>query len=175
MIFDEKLKGEAVQTEIAIPVDGSQFRIRALRTNSLNSVYKALTARHELKDVNPALVRALAARAMKLTRKDIPNGNIEVNYHTLGGIVDKDDALPSLLGITQADDVNKTHPYTLSVVGEKLGFPGWYGANRLLERIKDEKSIDIKYSDNRYHCAIKVEKKDSSISRKYSDSLISLL
>ncbi len=175
VIYDEKIDGDAIQTEIAIPVDGRQFRIKALQTNSLLDVFNALTARHELKDVNPALVRALAARAMKLTRSDIPSGNIEVNYQTLEGIVDKDDALPTLLGITQADDVNKSHPYTLSTVGEKLGFPSWNGANKLLEKIKDVTGIDLKSSDNRYHCAIKVGKKDSSISRKYSEELVTLL
>lgn len=123
VIWDEKLESGPIQTEIAIPVDGSQFRIKALQTASLLDVFKSLSARHDLKDVNPALVRALAARAMKLTRSDIPSGNIEVNYHTLEGIVDSEDALPSLLGITKADDVNKSHPYTLSIVGEKLGYP----------------------------------------------------
>jgi len=174
-IFDEKLKGDAVQTEIAIPTDGSHFRIKALQTNSLTDVFHALAARHDLKDVNPALVRALAARAMKLTRSDIPSGNIEVDYHTLEGIVDNDDALPSLLGITKADDVNKSHPYTLSIVGEKLGYPGWNGAHKLIQQIKNENGVDLKSTDNRYHCAVKVGKKDTSISRKYSDALVALL
>lgn len=175
VIFDETLEGGPVQTEIAIPVDGSQFRIKALQTNSLIEVFSALSARHELKDVNPAMVRALAARAMKLTRSDIPSGNIEVDYHTLEGIVDSDDALPSLLGITKADDVNKSHPYTLSIVGEKLGYPGWNGAHKLLRQIRDEKGIDVKASDNPYHCAVKVGKKNTSISKKYSDALVGLL
>lgn len=175
VIYNEKLEGDPIQTEIAIPVDGSQFRIKALQTSSLADVFKALSARHELKDVNPALVRALAARAMKLTRSDIPSGNIEVDYHTLEGVVDSEDALPSLLGITRADDVNKSHPYTLSIVGDKLGYPGWNGANKLLQKIRDEKGVDIKATDNSYHCAVKVGKKDTSISRKYSDAVVALL
>ncbi|MCW2370422.1 SIR2 family protein [Sphingobium sp. B11D3D] len=175
VIYDSELQDGAIQTEVSIPSEGNQFRIKALRTNSLLEVFQALTARHELKDVNPALVRALAARAMKLTRSDIPNGNIEVDYHTLEGIVDSEDKLPTLLGITHADDVNKSHPYTLSIVGEKLGYSSWNGANKLIEKVKSEKGLDIKASDNRYHCAVKVGKKDSSISRKYSDALVALL
>lgn len=175
VIYDEKIEGNPVQTEIAIPVNGSQYRIKALQTPNLIDVFKALTARHELRDVNPALVRALAARAMKLTRSDIPSGNIEVDYQTLEGIVDSDDALPTLLGITQADDVNKSHPYTLSIVGEKLGFNGWNGAHKLLQKIKNDKGVDIRATDNQYHCAVKVGKKDTSLARKYSEALVVLL
>ena len=113
------------QSEFALPVDGRQYRIRVLNVASLYEVFTALTARHELKHVNPALVRALAARVMKLTRSDIPNGNIEVNYQTLEGVANSEDALPAMLGITQADDINKSHPYLLSAVGEQLGYRGW--------------------------------------------------
>lgn len=165
----------ASQSEFAIPVDGHQYRIRVLNVPSLLDVFTALTARHELKQVNPALVRALAARVMKLTRKDIPNGNIEVDYRTLESVANDDEALPAMLGITQADDINKSHPYLLSVVGEQLGFPGWNQANQLLDKIKQDSGVDIKASDNKYHCAVKVGKKDKSISRKYSPALVALL
>ncbi len=163
------------QSEFAIPIDSRQFRIRVLNTNSFLEVFNALTARHELKEVNPAMVRALAARAMKLTRIDIPNGNIEVDYKTLEGIVDSEEALTAMLGITHADELNKSHPFLLSAVGEKLGFSNWNGAHKLIEKIKNETGIDLKASDNKYHCAVKVGKKDSSVSRKYSAALVSLL
>ena len=165
----------ASQSEFAIPVDGQQYRIRVLNVPSLLEVFQALTARHELKQVNPALVRALAARVMKLTRSDIPSGNIEVNYQTLEAVANSDDALPAMLGITKADDINKSHPYLLSAVGEQLGYKGWNKANQLLAKIKNEKGIDIKLTDNKYHCAVKVGKKDSSVSRKYSAALVNLL
>ena len=175
VVYSDKLESGVAQSEFAIPVSGRQFRIRVLNTESLLDVFQALTARHELKHVNTAMVRALAARAMKLTRSDIPNGNIEVDYKTLEGIVSSEDMLPSLLGITQSDEVNKTHPHLLSSVGEQLGFNGWNSAHKLLEKIKDEKGVDIKATDNKYHCAIKVGKKDSSVSRKYSPALVNLL
>jgi hypothetical protein len=175
VVFVDDPNVQPSQSEFAIPIDSQQFRVRVLNTNSLLDVFTALTARHELKDVNPAMVRALAARAMKLTRSDIPNGNIEVDYKTLEGIIASEEALPTMLGITHADDLNKTHPYLLTVVGENLGFNGWNGANKLLEQVKKETGVDIKASDNKYHCAVKVGKKDSSVSRKYSPALVSLL
>lgn len=174
VIYDERVEAPE-QTEMAIPVGEEQFRIKVLRTNSLHSVYEALTAKHELKDANPALVRALAARAMKLTRSDIPKGNIEVDYKTLEGVISSEEELPKLLGITHADDVNKSHPYTLSTVGEKLGYTGWHGANKLFNAVKEAHGYDVKTSDNRYHCAVKTGKAASSVTHKYSDEAISLL
>ena len=160
---------------MALQVEEEQFRIKVLKTNSLLSVYQALTARHELKDANPALVRALAARAMKLTRSDIPRGNIEVDYRTLEGVISSEEELPKLLCITHADDVNKSHPYTLSTVGEKLGFTGWHGAQKLFNILKEREGLDVKTSDNRYHCAVKTGKAAGSVTHKYSDEAISLL
>ncbi|WP_172603185.1 SIR2 family NAD-dependent protein deacylase [Qipengyuania flava] len=174
VIFDEKVEAPE-QTEMAIPVGEQQYRIKVLRTNSLLSVYEALTARHELKDANPALVRALAARAMKLTRSDIPKGNIEVDYKTLEGVISSEEELPKLLGITHADDVNKSHPYTLSTVGEKLGYTGWHGAHKLFNAVKEKHGVDVKTTDNRYHCAVKTGKAASSVTHKYSDEAVSLL
>jgi len=174
VVFDEKA-AVPEQTEMALQVEEEQFRIKVLKTNSLLSVYQALTARHELKDANPALVRALAARAMKLTRSDIPRGNIEVDYRTLEGVISSEEELPKLLGITHADDVNKSHPYTLSTVGEKLGFTGWHGAQKLFNILKEREGLDVKTSDNRYHCAVKTGKAAGSVTHKYSDEAISLL
>jgi hypothetical protein len=174
VVFDEKAT-EAEQAEMAIPVGEEQYRIKVLRTDSLLSVFRPLAARHELKDANPALVRALAARAMKLTRSDIPRGNIEVDYKTLEGVISSEEELPRLLGITHADDVNKSHPYTLSAVGEKLGYTGWHGANKLFCQIKEDHGIDIKTSDNRYHCAIKTGRAAGSVTHKYSEEAVSLL
>lgn len=174
VVFDEKIDAPE-QSEMAIPVGDQQYRIKVLKTSSLLSVYKALSARHELKDANPALVRALAARAMKLTRSDIPKGNIEVDYKTLEGVISSEEGLPKLLGITHADDVNKSHPYTLSTVGEKLGYTGWHGAHKLFNVVREAHGFDVKTSDNRYHCAVKTGKAASSVTHKYSDEAVSLL
>lgn len=174
VVYDEKAEAPE-QSEMAVPVGDEQYRIKVLKTDSLINVYQSLTARHELKDANPALVRALAARAMKLTRSDIPKGNIEVDYKTLEGVISSEEELPKLLGITHADDVNKSHPYTLSTVGEKLGYTGWHGAHKLFNILKERHGVDVKTSDNCYHCAVKTGKAASSVTHKYSDEAVSLL
>ncbi|WP_018236505.1 hypothetical protein [Ensifer sp. BR816] len=53
--------------------------------------------------------------------------------------------------------------------------PNWQAANHLLNRIKDEKGIDLRSSDNRYHCKIKTGNKASSMARKWSHEGAALL
>ncbi|MBB4169752.1 hypothetical protein [Rhizobium sp. BK538] len=49
-----------------------EFRIRAIHTNEFDCIFKALKSQSALTSINPKLVRALAARTMKLIRHDIP-------------------------------------------------------------------------------------------------------
>jgi len=49
---------------------------------------------------------------------------------------------------------NSNYPYTLTTLGQALGFKGWHDANKLLETIKNSKGLDIKSFDNIYHCSI---------------------
>ena len=90
----------------------------------------------------------------------------------------------TLFGLTTVDDpsaYNAKYPYTLTTVGEKLGFfdqknqGSWWKADELIKQVKEEKGIDIKASDNRYHVKIKIGKKRKSVVNKYSDEAVSLL
>ncbi|KAB0266597.1 hypothetical protein FEZ63_13240 [Microvirga brassicacearum] len=161
------------QDEHVIFSTGSQFRVRAIVTNDFDWLFSELGASQELKSINTKLVRSLAARTYKLIRSDIPRGSIEVNYDALERVVDNEDELPRLLGIVQANNTNLTHPLTLTQVGQRLGGKGWHVAGKLLDRIKSEKGIDIRRSDNRYHCKIKIGR--SAETRKWSSSTIDLL
>ena len=76
-------------------VDGKEYRIRAIHTNDFNWIFEALKSQSALKSINPKLVRALAARTMKLVRHDIPSGAVEVNYETLEKVADEKDFLPT--------------------------------------------------------------------------------
>lgn len=68
-----------------------------------------------------------------------------------------------------------SHPYVLSQVGVKLGYPGWHGAGRLVKQILEATQFDLRATDNRYHCKIKVGKSDKSVSHKWSDEAVDLL
>lgn len=138
----------------------------------LKEVFELLSARHELKQVNPALLRALAARLMKLTRKDIPGGTVEVDYTTLEKVAQDDEQLPRMLGLTLADTNNKTHPFTLSQVADELKLKGWNALNPVIRKIKEDKGIDLRASDNFYHERIKTGK--ISATRKWSHDAVEL-
>lgn len=156
-------------------VEEREFRIRAIHTNDFDWIFKALKSQSALTSINPKLVRALAARTMKLIRHDIPSGSVQVDYDVLERVAGEKDFLPKLLGITVIDNPNQSHPYTLTQVSQRIGLPNWQAANHLLNRIKDEKGIDLRSSDNRYHCKIKTGNKASSMTRKWSHEGVALL
>lgn len=174
IIWHPQLKGGPFQSEVVIDDedDGRQYRLRVLNVTSLLEIFELLSARHELKQVNPALLRALAARLMKLTRKDIPGGTVEVDYATLEKVAQDDEQLPRMLGLTFADTDNKTHPFTLSQVAAELGLKGWNALNPVIKRIADEKGVDLRASDNPYHERIKTGEK--SATRKWSHEAVEL-
>lgn len=174
IVWHEELKSGPTQSEVVIDDedDGRQYRLRVFNVTSILEVFELLTARHELKQVNPALLRTLAARLMKLTRKDIPGGTVEVDYATLEKVTQDDALLPKMLGLTFADTDNKTHPFTLSHVADELGLKGWNALNPVIKRVNVETGMDLRASDNKYHERIKTGKK--SHVRKWSHDAVDL-
>ncbi|KQB15301.1 SIR2 family NAD-dependent protein deacylase [Rhodobacter capsulatus] len=155
-------------------VDGKEYRIRAIHTNEFDWIFRALKSQSALKSINPKLVRALAARTMKLVRHDIPSGAVEVNYETLEKVADEKDFLPTLLGITAVSNPNFSHPLTISQLAQRVGLPNWQALNKLIHRVREEKGIDLRSSDNRYQCRIKTGTKATSVARKWSHDAVSL-
>jgi hypothetical protein len=172
--WTEKVDYEAGVAEEKL-VAGSQgrYRIRSIETEEFSWLYQSLSQERELSGLNTKLLRALLARTYKLVRSDIPRKKVEVDYETLEHAVLGGDELPKLLGISKADNANMSHPYVLSQVGQKLGYPRWHGANKLLDRIFKEKGVDLRKTDNKYHCKIKTGNKSSA--RKWSDAAVELL
>ncbi len=153
-------------------VDDKEYRTKAIYTNDLNWVFEALKSQSALTSINPKLLRALAARMMKLIRHDIPSGSVSVDYDILERVADDNDELPTLLGISSINNPNQSHPLTITQVAQRLGFGHWTGANKLINRIKDEKGIDLRSSDNAYHCRIRTG--SSSAARKWSHKSVDL-
>jgi hypothetical protein len=156
-------------------VDDREYRTRAIYTNDFRWVFEALKSRSALTSINPKLVRALAARTMKLIREDIPSGKVSVDYDILERVADENDHLPTLLGIASVNNPNQSHPLTITQVAKRLGFSHWSAANKLINHIKDEKKIDIRSSDNQYHCKIKTGTGKGSLTRKWSLKSVDLL
>jgi hypothetical protein len=58
-------------------------------------------------------------------------------------------------------------------ISEVLAY--WFKAQVYLDRIKQEKGIDIKGNDNRYHCATKTGRKKTSVVHRYSPEFVDLI
>ena len=157
-----------------IAVDGKEYRIHAIHTNDFEWIFEALKSQSALKSINPKLVRALAARTMRLIRHDIPSGAVEVNYDTLERVADEKDFLPSLLGITAVNNPNFSHPLTISQLAHRVGVKNWQQLNKLIHKVKEEKNIDLRSTDNLYHCKIKTGVKATSVARKWSHQAVDL-
>jgi len=178
LIYDDKIaKSSTPPSDMLLDLgNGSSMRVNAIHANDFSWVYKAFEANSSLENVNPRLLRALLARTYELVRHDIPRMGLQVDFATLEQAVASDGSLPKLLGITglnEPDMFNATYPYTLTAVAQKLGFGTWHRADQLNDRIKKEKKVDIKASDNQYH--IKVKSGDKSHFNKYSEAFVELL
>ncbi len=163
----------SLNEEYVVGTGTTQYRVRAISTHDFSWIFKAISQDKEFNPINTKILRALAARTYKLIRKDIPQKTVEVDYKNLESILDVDEQLPKLLGIVSSSNSNMTHPYTITQLGRRLGFPGWHGARKLIEKVNKEKLVNISSSDNQYHCLVKTG--DKSRTAKYSKEALSLL
>lgn len=165
------------QREKLIAVEHSNsVRIKSLVADDFTWIYRAFGASEAIESISPKILRALLARTYQLVRHDIPKRTIEVNYDTLEHAVSEEGELAKLYGITTLDNpsaVNAMYPFTLTQVGKELGFRSWHNANQLIAKIDQNKGINIKESDNKYHVAIKIG--ETSQMHKYSQAAIDLL
>ncbi|WP_346294586.1 SIR2 family protein [Rhodopseudomonas sp. P1] len=161
--------------EYVIGSGTKQYRVRAIEANEFSWIFRAIAQERQIKAINVRTLRAVASRMYKLIRTDIPRRQFEVNYQTLEGLMSSDENLPNLLGIVPASNTNMSHPLVLTQVGQRLGYPSWHGARKLIERIHSEKGVNILSTDNRYHCAVKSGTGPHSNVRKYSTELVELL
>ncbi|MEE4687779.1 SIR2 family protein [Pseudomonas alliivorans] len=152
------LSEEYPRRERLIPVsDHRSVIIKSVVANDFSWVYSAFGANEALKNVNPRLLRALLARTYQLVRTDIPRNPIQVDYKVLANVTEADGELAKLYGIADGADglaFNLNFPYTLTTLGQAMGYQAWHACDRLLRTIADTTGIDIKRFDNKYHCAI---------------------
>ena len=171
------LNKTSYQREKLIAIDHERsVRIKSLVADDFTWVYKAFGSSEEIQAVNPKILRALLARTYALVRHDIPKRTIEVNYQTLEHAVSEEGELAKLYGITTLDNpssINAMYPFSLTLVGEELGFDSWHHANQWIAKIEKDKGVNIKASDNKYHIAIMAGKVLQT--HKYSQAAIDLL
>jgi len=151
-------------------------RVNAIEAADFSWVFKAFGHNAPLSNVNPQVLRSLLARSYQLVRSDIPRQRIEVDFELISGKVNSKENFAKVFGIGMlqpATGFSAKYPYNLTEVGQKLGFKTWHGANKLIKQIEGEKGVDIKSSDNRYHCTLRIS--GQSEAQKYSEECVDLL
>ncbi len=152
------------------------IRVKCIISNSFDWVFQAFSNSRPIETIHPKLLRALLARTYDLVRCDIPRKTVEVDFNTLEHAILTEGEFGKLLGITSVGDptkINAAFPYLLTQVGIELGYSNWHNANHLLERLKRERGLDVKASDNEYHVAFKSGSYTKT--HKYSQKLVDLL
>ena len=174
---DKQNENEYPHRERLIQVSSNKsIRIKSIVANDFSWVFSAFGANRALDNINPKLLRALLARTYDLVRTDIPRNPVQVDYRVLSSISESEGELAKLYGIATSSDgmaFNASYPFTLTTLGQSLGFKGWHDANKLLEIVKNITGIDIKTFDNKYHYAIM--NGDEIQSHRYSNYLRELL
>ena len=155
---DRDLTEEYPRRERLIPVsDHRSVIVKSIVAKDFSWVYSAFGAVEALQNVNPRLLRALLARTYQLVRTDIPRNPIQVDYRVLADVTEAEGQLAKLYGISDGADAlafNLTFPYTLTGLGQAMGYKYWHACGRLLATIAETTGVDIKSFDNKYHCAI---------------------
>lgn len=163
--------------ERLIQVSSSKsIRIKSIVAKDFSWVFNAFGANDALDNINPKLLRALLARTYELVRSDIPRNPVQVDYRVLANVSQSEGELAKLYGIANTSDgmaFNANYPFTLTALGQALGFKGWHDANKLLEIVKNSTGVDIKTFDNKYHYAIMNGNEVQS--HRYSSQLRELL
>ncbi len=169
--------GETPARERLVEVgDFKSVRIKSIEATNFRWVFDAFGAHHTLEGVSPKVLRAILARSYDLVRRDIPRKTVEADFQMLENAVESREQFARLFGVTTISDpsaLSAQYPYTLTDAAKKLGGKTWHHADKLIARVKEEKGIDIRAGDNRFHRAEKYGAKN--IIRKYSEAAISLL
>lgn len=170
-------QGTSFSSEKLIAIDAEHsVRVKSIISDSFQWIFDALGSNDALPSVSPKILRALLARTYSLVRHDIPKRTVEVDYDTLEHAVSSEQELAKLYGITTLDDpsaVNAMYPFSLTHVGQKLGYSSWHQANQLINQIISQNGVNIKAADNRYHIAILAG--NTMQAHKYSQAAVELL
>lgn len=155
--------------------ENRSVRVKLIEASDFGWVFDAFAANPALNDVNPKVLRALIARSYNLVRHDIPRMTVDANFQMLSGAVESDESFAKLFGLADISSFSAlaaSHPYALTEVGKALGGKGWHLADKLLKKVKQDKGIDLKESDNKYHVAHRVNR---TVFGKYSPDAVLLL
>ncbi|WED26432.1 SIR2 family protein [Vibrio sp. DW001] len=164
-------------TEQLVTIDATRsVRLKVIYASEFKWIFDALSSCTPEITVNPRLMRSLLARTYQLVNSNLPKQELPFNFQMLQDIEENSELLPTLFGITQLTDAqmfNANFDFTLTAVAKKLGGSYWNYAENLLNTVWEDKGVNIKATDNRYHVTIKTGAK--SFAHKYSQHTVDLL
>lgn len=170
-----KPNSNLVREKVIATEEDRSVRVKLIESSDFGWVFNAFAANPSLNNVNPKVLRALLARSYNLVRCDIPAMTIEADFKMLDQAVKDSDSFAKLFGIANISDYSAasvSYPFTATQLTAKFGSKGHYLVVSLIRKIKEEKGIDIRITDNRYHRSEKVNK---SMFHKYSSEALELL
>lgn len=166
--------------EKLIEIDaGKSVRIKAIETDEFGWVFSAFGSQQPLNGVSPKILRALLHRSYDLVRHDIPRKTVQADFQMLEQAVKTGPEFAKLFGISTVGKASSNaadYPYILSDVAERIAGKKayWHVAQTCIDRIQAVKGVNIKASDNQYHCATKTGRGTKSVAHKYSNAFVAL-
>ncbi len=155
--------------------DGRSVRVKLIEASDFAWVFDAFAANPALNNVNVRVLRSLIARSYDLVRRDIPKITVDADFKMLSSAVEDSESFAKLFGIANINDYSAASaqfPLSATELGQALGGKTWHVANALIDKVWDQKDIDLKASDNRYH---RIERVNKTPYHKYSHDAVSLL
>ena len=157
--------------------DRRSIRVKCITSENLDWIFDLFATTTAIPRVSPKILRALMSRIYDLVRRDSPHHVINIDYDTLARVANSNSEFNKLLGIsttTAGSSLTVDHRYITCQLAEQLNVTS-NEVHRLLNKIKNEKNVDLKASDNAYHVKIVTGRSAKSFTRKYSDAMLDLL
>jgi len=156
--------------------DAKSVRINAIEADDFTWVFNAFGSQQSLNGVSPRILRALLARSYELVRHDIPRKVIEADFQMLEHAVENQNEFAKLFGLTTVSSPSQlaaNYPYNLTQLSKKIQprATSWAIGQKAINAIITTHGIDLKKSDNPYHCGIKY---GATPIHKYSELALTL-
>lgn len=149
----------------------ADISVKHILADSYEWVYDAMENKSVIDNIHPQQLRRFLARTYKLVKSDIPMKKVDVNFKMLTNWEEGEETLEDIYSFIVSEDPSiavERYKYSITEIARVLGYGHWYPVNQLLTKIKKEKNVAIKDSNNKYHIRIKTQ-------RLYSEDMLELL
>ena len=156
--------------------DGGHLRVKNIVADDFDWVFKAFAEGNELA-VDPRYLRSLLAQTYDVVSSMSSGGEV-VDVKRLEDVATDVGELRTVLGYMEGEPgevppIQFQHTYRPSEAAEEIGLSSYVPLNReIIDQIEEDKGVDIKAFNNRYHIAFFDE--SGVTPRRYSDDALDL-